>query len=506
MLFCFENVKLKRNRKNIKMDNGKNNKITQHDDKWEITPETTAEEIRGNLGEYLSHDISLSSDLLTSVLKEVLDNDGPEALKKIFFSEGVKEEIIRMGGAKHILEMGKRINSFEPIEEEEDDAEVEVDLESIDSREKMMKLAHFDTSPRELVDFALRDEEFMGDVCDDDYREMRKYTEKYGDDAAEKKYGGFEVNAYTTMRLYDILIRENTSFENRGRHDFENLWGIERLSKGYMKHYIEAFKDSYEEKLKEGENEVEYAKKLEAMKVLANGVAERGYDAMWHFAFNKTDEDITEIARDHFNTFMFYQEGTIVSGGFVGFRDPSYDNGYNFTKDKIEARLYLSPSDDNVALLTWEIISKCHNEKDMSFELKVAECDDRNDKIVLYTDYKNIGKYLEILREIKDEKPELFENMGKNKLWGTIDGAPEGVYFGEEPDEDRTSYSSKRAHEIGLSIMNWCDHKEEFDGLSEEELKDRMRNLSESDRQDLARHLEKDMSGAGSYDKFCFNS
>lgn len=121
--------------------------------------------------------------------------------------------------------------------------------------------------------------------------------------------------------------------------------------------------------------------------------------------------------------------------------------------DKVEARLYLSPTVENIVPLVQEIIQK-HEAEDMRYYLKFAKKGDVKGRIVLYTNYKNIEKNLELLHNIQGEHPELFTEMGKNPLWGTIDGAPEGVYFGEQPTGQQ-SYDRVRSQVFDRAYAKW---------------------------------------------------
>ncbi|MBO7657538.1 hypothetical protein J6S55_02775 [Candidatus Saccharibacteria bacterium] len=138
---------------------------------------------------------------------------------------------------------------------------------------------------------------------------------------------------------------------------------------------------------------------------------------------------------------------------------------------KITARLYMCPRTDNMIELIDEFKDKCDN-KGIRYEFKYNSDPRRNDRFIVYTNYDKINDHIDVLKEIKKERPELFEDMDdtrKNPFWGKIDGAPEGVYFGEEPpelvtiDEDGhekkrrpfTSYSQVRADAFILADKQW---------------------------------------------------
>ena len=79
-----------------------------------IIPETTVDDIEGNLEKYLGNDIDLKSNLLVYILKKKLEGS-PEELRKVFMSENMKEKLKELG-PDHIRYMGERIKNLEVFE------------------------------------------------------------------------------------------------------------------------------------------------------------------------------------------------------------------------------------------------------------------------------------------------------------------------------------------------------------------------------------------------------
>jgi len=107
--------------------------------------------------------------------------------------------------------------------------------------------------------------------------------------------------------------------------------------------------------------------------------------------------------------------------------------GYSTTnkkRDKIEARLYLNLKSKNSAQFAIEAYKKC-KEKNLPFYYKLSSADDRNDTFLFYVSYDHMPEYIEVIEEIKQEHPELFEGSEKtSKNFGTINGY---IGYGEEP-------------------------------------------------------------------------
>lgn len=150
---------------------------------------------------------------------------------------------------------------------------------------------------------------------------------------------------------------------------------------------------------------------------------------------------------------MEYQEGGI----FLHCRDV---NSAIFGDEETELRLYMHPKPDKMIDLVAAFKKKC-DDQDQRYYFKISR-QPRADGFIIYTNYEQVDKKLDILSQIQKERPDLFEGMDdgyKNPFWGEIDGAPKGVYFGEEParyprafeptaadlgmDNDDYGYSSK---------------------------------------------------------------
>jgi len=108
--------------------------------------------------------------------------------------------------------------------------------------------------------------------------------------------------------------------------------------------------------------------------------------------------------------------------------------GFNFVgqqREKEEARLYLNLMSKNIPSFMKEFYIECRKRK-LPFQCKFSLCDNRNDTFLLYTSYDRLCIYKDIIEEIKQNSPQLFEGTEKvNQNLGVIDGY---IGYGEEPE------------------------------------------------------------------------
>lgn len=143
-----------------------------------------------------------------------------------------------------------------------------------------------------------------------------------------------------------------------------------------------------------------------------------------------------------------------------------------------EVRLYMCPRADNMTNLIDEYKRRC-DENGQQYYFKFATDASRYDRFIIYTNYEQVDSQIEILGQIQDDRPELFTDMDDdhaNPFWGKIDGAPDGVYFGEEPADYprphdyevldaggnpfmyiRPSYSGIRSEMFDRALIKWAE-------------------------------------------------
>ena len=120
------------------------------------------------------------------------------------------------------------------------------------------------------------------------------------------------------------------------------------------------------------------------------------------------------------------------------------------TQGDIFCRFYICPETKSLPKIIEKLVDK-YKEYGQNLSAKFTGSNQRNDRMVIYSDKESVPVQLELLQEIKNENPELFENLGKNKLWSEIKGV-DGIYFGENnPYSKSFSYSEDRAKVVGKS-------------------------------------------------------
>ena len=103
-----------------------------------------------------------------------------------------------------------------------------------------------------------------------------------------------------------------------------------------------------------------------------------------------------------------------------------------FSEDGIKARLYLSPKQANIHNLAIELVNNSlATGSDIYF--KYARTNERLDQMIIYLkNQEDIDKKIALLKKIRQEKPELFEDMQKSKIWFNETEIP-NVFLEPEP-------------------------------------------------------------------------
>lgn len=209
----------------------------------------------------------------------------------------------------------------------------------------------------------------------------------------------------------------------------------EQLSEDYMEIFVELFKD-YVSKYK---NNYEQTYENNDIKILKK-------------------IDINEI--ECFEDLKLNSEYNKMSRKYIYFQD-TLDNNKSryihintiFPNEEIECRFYMCPEARNIGKIIEKIVKK-HEKMNLPYHLRVNTNIEDNDRIILFSDIENAETHLKIINEVRNENPELFTNMGYNKLWGKIENQND-VYFGVEPSTLKSnceSYSSLRGIVLDQSL------------------------------------------------------
>ena len=131
--------------------------------------------------------------------------------------------------------------------------------------------------------------------------------------------------------------------------------------------------------------------------------------------------------------------------------DARHINGKKTRRPKVEHRLYLNTEMTDVHTMSKLFIEKCTAKK-LPFYFKIGEFDRRDDNIVIYSDTKNLPKFLTVLYEIEKEHPELISRCGRPPI---LSGLMRGwIGYGSEPlaQSGEASFNSIRAKSIENAI------------------------------------------------------
>lgn len=103
-----------------------------------------------------------------------------------------------------------------------------------------------------------------------------------------------------------------------------------------------------------------------------------------------------------------------------------------FIEDGIRARIYLSPKQCNIHNLAIELINhSLHEGTDIYF--KYARKNKRLDQMIIYLkNGQDVEQKLELLKRIRNENPQLFEDMDKSEIWFNQTEIP-NVFLEPEP-------------------------------------------------------------------------
>ena len=117
----------------------------------------------------------------------------------------------------------------------------------------------------------------------------------------------------------------------------------------------------------------------------------------------------------------------------------------------VTCRLYININPQNMGVFCEKILKKCFDEKCRLY-FKFWTDDNRNDTFLIYANYNNIQKIVDILKQIKKEAPELFVGCDKmNPMLYNIDNF---IGFGEEPYSHFYSFNSIRADAIERFLID----------------------------------------------------
>ena len=118
----------------------------------------------------------------------------------------------------------------------------------------------------------------------------------------------------------------------------------------------------------------------------------------------------------------------------------------------VDHRLYVNIDNEDIYLLAHKFVEKCR-EKDIPFYFKFEDSDNRQDNFVIYSDTKNLIKYMECLDEVFSQNKNLSNTSNSSLMFtGKIN---ENYSIGDEPfqkSEKRASFYGIRSNSIDNAL------------------------------------------------------
>lgn len=158
----------------------------------------------------------------------------------------------------------------------------------------------------------------------------------------------------------------------------------------------------------------------------------------------------------------------------------------------IQHRLYLNVERPYIESFIYRIISEA-DKREMDFTIKYSEAGARDDTIVIYANDNNILQYIEILREFREQYPEISNRINFPPIMtGLIDG---WIGYGAEPtitiNKEQQSYTTLREKVIKEAISraysNWQRSHVGVKNLSEYEIAERDSGFIQAVRDEIIR-------------------
>ena len=129
--------------------------------------------------------------------------------------------------------------------------------------------------------------------------------------------------------------------------------------------------------------------------------------------------------------------------------------------DYVMSRLYINCNKQDLMQLANLFVDKCNEREIPSYFKYCSNKSNRSDQMVIYSNLKELGNYIQILQEIGKENPEMIERCGQPPLLtGKID---KWIGIGDEPI-GRDSFTGERAKVIE-NVLKKVLPKIEEDGL-----------------------------------------
>lgn len=167
----------------------------------------------------------------------------------------------------------------------------------------------------------------------------------------------------------------------------------------------------------------------------------------------KTADEFWALANDENNLISRYGFQTLGEYSSWYHIDSSELSFHTHSRPPIEHRLYLNSESIDTFDIATLFTDKCM-QRGIPFYYKFDDFADRDDSLVIYSSSKYLKYYIEILRELKRENPDLFSRLcDPPSMSGKIDG---WIGYGSEPERasngNLRSFNEVRANAIKRAL------------------------------------------------------
>ena len=198
----------------------------------------------------------------------------------------------------------------------------------------------------------------------------------------------------------------------------------------WKKIMIERSTEEWEELIKEGKVERDIYDFIEILKKLPD--IHNGRDVR-RLGNSIENEQESKLVKKYKPLSLSWNSGEYIESRYV--------SGFKDKKIEAEHRLYFNVSGEDQHRFVIAFIGECEK-RGLPYYIKLFEEDERDDKIVVYSDTEDLVRYAEMLEEMKLTHPELIKKVGPPPiLTGKL---LDWVGYGSEPIKSANSYNGKR--------------------------------------------------------------
>lgn len=330
-------------------------------------------------------------------------------------------------------------------------------------------------------------------------RRVRSSSRSFGDYYTKRK--NFEKTSWKDFN-------KQSKAHNSSKEDREKALDITaKLCKEVYKRWYESLKDKPEAQRFLSDS------RFAPENVFADEKSTKQKMGMLHTITKSVYKLYPELSLGQYCPVLFQQglnsrsNGEFIACSFIHFNsEASHMYKTKRKKQENECRLYLNSTAINTPIIAARVIAKAQ-EKGLPIYFKMKTDDDASDTLLYYCSYEEADELIDIIEEVKQEEPRLFE--GTKDIpphLGVINGY---IGFGEEPkkalyiDDEKQSYSSVRDPFLN-EMMKLTDQTKNGE-ITREQAKEIVQKLAEKYDVDNCLFINgetaKELKAAGLYDQ-----